>query len=72
MDALLEQARQELDTDAARALYKQIQAIYMDDVPMFSAWYRPFLHVAKKSFTGFTDSAAYGLFHTLEDWTVSA
>jgi peptide/nickel transport system substrate-binding protein len=72
MDALLEQARQELDTDAAKALYKQIQAIYMDDVPMFSAWYRPFLHVAKKSFTGFTDSAAYGLFHTLEDWTVSA
>jgi peptide/nickel transport system substrate-binding protein len=72
MDALLEQARQELDTDKAKGIYKQIQALYMDDVPMFSAWYRPFLHVAKKSFAGYTDSAAYGLFHTLEDWTVTA
>jgi ABC-type transport system substrate-binding protein len=72
MDALLEQARQELDTEKAKGIYKQIQALYMDDVPMFSAWYRPFLHVVKKEFTGYTDSAAYGLFHTLEDWTVTA
>jgi peptide/nickel transport system substrate-binding protein len=72
MDALLEQARQELDTEAAKAIYHQIQALYMDDVPMFSAWYRPFLHVTKKTFSGYTDSAAWGLFHTLEDWSVTA
>ncbi|HKG27277.1 MAG TPA: ABC transporter substrate-binding protein [Thermomicrobiales bacterium] len=72
LDALLEQAREELDQNAAKAIYQQIQAIYMDDVPMFSAWYRPFLHVTKKTFGNFTDSAAYGLFHTLEDWTVTA
>lgn len=72
MDALLEQARQELDQEAAKAIYKQIQALYLDDMPMYSAWYRPFLHVTKKTFTGYTDSAAYGLFQTLEDWSVSA
>lgn len=72
MDALLEQARQELDQEAAKAIYKQIQALYLDDVPMYSAWYRPFLHVTQKRFEDYTDSAAYGLFHTLEDWTVTA
>ncbi len=41
-------------------------------MPMYSAWYRPFLHVTRKNFTGYTDSAAYGLFQTLEDWSVSA
>jgi ABC-type transport system substrate-binding protein len=72
MDALLEQARQELDQEAAKAIYKQIQALYLEDMPMYSAWYRPFLHVTRKTFGGYTDSAAYGLFQTLEDWSVSA
>jgi peptide/nickel transport system substrate-binding protein len=69
LDTLLEQAREELDMEAAKDLYKQIQVIIMDDVPMFYAWYRPFLHVVRKGYEGYTDSAAFGLFHTLEDWT---
>ena len=72
LDALLEQARQELDIEAAKGIYAQIQALIIAEVPMFYAWYRPFLHVVKKTYTGYTDSAAYGLFHTLEDWTVTA
>ncbi|MDQ3168028.1 MAG: ABC transporter substrate-binding protein, partial [Chloroflexota bacterium] len=71
LDALLEQAKQELDIEVAKGLYAQIQALIVTDVPMFYAWYRPFLHVVKKTYTGYTDSAAYGLFHTLEDWTVT-
>ena len=72
LDQLLESARQELDQEKAKAIYVQIQAIIMDDVPMFYAWYRPFLHVVDKTkYAGYTDSALdEGLFETLEDWTV--
>jgi len=70
LDALLEQVRQELDLEKAKEIYKEIQAILQDEVPMFFAWYRPFLHVVHRRYTGYVDSAAYGLFHTLEDWTV--
>jgi peptide/nickel transport system substrate-binding protein len=69
LDTLLEQAREELDMEAAKEIYKQIQAILMDDVPMFWAWYRPFLHTVRKGYDGYIDSAAFGMFHNLEDWT---
>lgn len=71
LDKLLEQAKETLDQDEAKPIYAEIQRIIMDDVPMDYAWYRPFLHVVDKRFTGYTDSAAFGLFHTLEDWTVT-
>lgn len=72
LDTLLEQAKKELDIEKAKPLYKQIQAILMDDLPMFFAWYRPFLHVTRKKFTGYTDSATdSGLFETLENWSVA-
>jgi peptide/nickel transport system substrate-binding protein len=68
LDDLLKQARQELDQDAAKAIYKQIQAIIVDDSPLFFAWYRPFLNVVNKKFTGFTPSnLAQQLFYSLED-----
>jgi hypothetical protein len=38
---------------------------------MHFAWYRPFLNVVHERFAGYTPSGSYGLFHTLEDWTVS-
>jgi ABC-type transport system substrate-binding protein len=60
-----------LDQDAAKETYAQIQAILMDELPTFQAWYRPFLHTVKKTFSGYVDSAAYGLFHELENWTVT-
>lgn len=70
LDVLLTQARETLDQDEAKPIYAEIQRIIMTDVPMHYAWYRPFLHAIDKRFEGYTDSAAYGLFHTLEDWTV--
>jgi ABC-type transport system substrate-binding protein len=68
LDILLEQARQEMDLDKAKVIYKQIQAILVDDSPMFFAWYRPVLHVVTSAYENYVPSAAYGLFHTLEDW----
>ena len=70
LDELLTQARETLDQEAAKPIYAEIQRIIMDDVPMVYAWYRPFLHAIDQRFEGYTDSAAFGLFHTLEDWTV--
>jgi peptide/nickel transport system substrate-binding protein len=68
LDDLLKQARQELDQEAAKAIYAQIQAIIVDDSPLFFAWYRPFLNVVNKKFTGFTPSnLEQQLFYSLED-----
>jgi len=68
LDALLKQGREELDIEAAKGIYKQVQAILMDDLPMFFAWYRPFLHAIKKTYTGYTDSNLdEGLFETIEN-----
>jgi peptide/nickel transport system substrate-binding protein len=72
LDELLTQARETLDQEAAKPIYAEIQRIIMTDVPTHYAWYRPFLHAVDKRFEGYTDSADYGLFHTLEDWTVVA
>lgn len=71
LDELLTQAKETLDQEAAKPIYADIQRIIMDDVPMHFAWYRPFLHAVHSRFEGYTDSGAYGLFHTLEDWTVT-
>lgn len=68
LDKLLDQARGTIDTKTAKPIYDQIQKIIVDDMPFFFAWYRPFLHAVNKKFTNYTDSAAYGLFQTLEDW----
>ncbi len=72
LDDLLEQARRELDMDAAKELYQQIQVKMLEVVPMFFAWYRPFLNVVRVGYEGFTPSAEYTLFQTLEDWTYTA
>jgi peptide/nickel transport system substrate-binding protein len=71
LDELLTQAKETLDQEEAKPIYAEIQRLIMDEVPMHYAWYRPFLHAVDSRFTGYTDSAAYGLFHTLEDWTVT-
>jgi peptide/nickel transport system substrate-binding protein len=72
LDALLEQGRAELDIEKAKGIYKQVQAIMMDDLPMFFAWYRPFIHVIKKTYTGYTDSNLdEGLFETIENITLA-
>jgi peptide/nickel transport system substrate-binding protein len=72
LDDLLTQAKQELDLEKAKEIYKQIQAIIVDDVPFFFAWYRPFLHVVNKKYTGYTGSnLEEGVFYTLEDFTLA-
>jgi len=72
LDDILKQARQELSTDKQVALYTQAQAILMDDLPCHWAWYRPFLHVTKKKFAGYVDSAdTGGFFSELETWYVN-
>ncbi|MCC6705168.1 MAG: ABC transporter substrate-binding protein [Thermomicrobiales bacterium] len=68
LDELLDAARQELDVEAAKGIYKQIQAILTEDAPIHFAWYRPFLNVINKKFTGYTPSnLEQFLFHSLED-----
>ena len=68
LDELMTAARQELDTEAAKEIYKQIQAILTDDAPIHFAWYRPFLNVINSKFTGYTPSnLEQFLFHSLED-----
>jgi len=72
LDPLLKQVKQELDPQKQLPLYKQIQAIIMEDVPFHFAWYRPYLHVAKKKFAGYVDSAdTGGMFYELEQWYVN-
>ena len=71
LDELLTTAKGTLDPAQAKPIYHEIQRLIMTEVPMHYAWYRPFLHAVQNRFAGYTDSAAYGLFHTLEDWTVS-
>jgi peptide/nickel transport system substrate-binding protein len=68
LDELMAAARQELDIEAAKVLYKQIQQILTEDAPIHFAWYRPFLNVINKKFTGYTPSnLEQFLFHSLED-----
>ncbi len=73
LDALLDQGRQELDIEKAKVIWKQVQVILQDDVPMFFAWYRPFIHVVNQRYAGYVDSNLdAGLFERLQDWTVKA
>src|SRR5690606_11784588 len=69
LDALLEQARETVDIEAAKPIYSEIQKIIIEEVPFFFAWYRPFLHTVNQKWTGYTDSGQEGLFYTLKDWT---
>jgi len=72
LDPLLKQAKQELDPQKQIPIYKQIQTIVMEDVPFHFAWYRPYLHVARKKFAGYVDSAdTGGMFYELEQWYVN-
>lgn len=72
VDMLLKQATQELDIKKQKPLYAQIQQTLMDELPTWYAWYRPFLHVVKKKFTGYTDSLGPGgIFNALQNWSIN-
>ena len=72
LDLLLSQANQITDPEKQKPLYAQAQAILLDELPFFGAWYRPYLHVAKKKFAGYTSSAdTGGIFYEIENWYVN-
>lgn len=71
VDALLEQGRQELDLEAAKEIYKQVQAILVEDAPIYFAWLRPFLNVVNGRFNVPQPSnLEQQLFYSLEDVSV--
>ena len=71
VDRLLEEARASTNQDERKQMYDEIQVILMDDMPIFFAWYRPFVHVTKTSYAGYEDSSLTGgLFVQLENWYV--
>lgn len=70
LDALLDEVRVTVDTEAAKPIYAEIQNILVQEVPFFHAWYRPFLHTTNSRFDNYTDSSE-GLFYTLKDWTAA-
>lgn len=72
LDALLDQARETIDPEAAKPIYSQIQSHIVEENPFFFAWYRPFLHTINKRFANYTDSGSEGLFYTLKDWTAAS
>jgi peptide/nickel transport system substrate-binding protein len=74
LDTLLKQAKQTLDVDQQVPIYKQIQQILTTDMPATFSWYRPYVHVTKKKFAGYTDTNALpeGLFTELEKWYVTS
>ncbi len=74
LDDLLTKAKQTLDVDQQVPIYKQIQQILTTDMPATYSWYRPYIHVTKKKFAGYTDTNALpeGLFTELEKWYVTS
>ncbi len=72
VDQLLSDARASVDQDARKEMYGRVQEILMEEVPIFWAWYRPFIHVTNNRFGGFVDSnLTGGLFVGLENWFVN-
>jgi peptide/nickel transport system substrate-binding protein len=71
VDRLLEDARASVSQDERKEMYDEIQEILMDDLPIFFAWYRPFVHVTKTRYAGYEDSSLTGgMFVHLQDWYV--
>jgi peptide/nickel transport system substrate-binding protein len=73
LDKLLTAARQSLDLEKQKELYRQIQQILVEDIPATWSWYRPYIHVIKNSFAGYVDSQlSNGPFAELENVYVAA
>ena len=74
LDKLLTQVRQELDINKQIPIYTQIQQILVDAFPSTYAWYRPYIHVFKTKFAGYTDQNVLveGVFNDLQNWYVKS
>lgn len=73
LDAMLEQAREILDQEQSKPIWAQVQQHLMDALPMHWAWYRPFIYVIDKRYTGYTlSNLSGGIFRTLPEMTITA
>jgi len=74
LDKLLTQVRQELDINKQIPIYTQIQQILVEAFPSTYAWYRPYIHVFKSKFGGYTDQNVLveGVFNDLQNWYVKS
>ncbi|MGA7672832.1 MAG: ABC transporter substrate-binding protein [Nitrolancea sp.] len=74
LDKLLNQARTTIDINAQIPIYKQIQDTLTKQFPSTYAWYRPYIHVFKKKFAGYTDQNVLveGVFNDLQNWYVKS
>ncbi|HEX3722380.1 MAG TPA: ABC transporter substrate-binding protein [Nitrolancea sp.] len=70
LDKLLTQVRQELDISKQVPIYTQIQKMLVNDFPSTYAWYRPYIHVFKSKFAGYTVQNVLneGVFNDLQNW----
>lgn len=67
LDALLEEGRTTIDPEARKAIYAQVQAITLEDVPVYWAWNRPFISVISNEFGGYTNTVLW-IYDELENW----
>jgi len=68
LDALLEEGRVTLDLEARKEIYKQVQAIALEDVPVYWAWNRPFISVISTDYQGWTNTV-FWVYDELENWS---
>jgi peptide/nickel transport system substrate-binding protein len=67
VDELFLQGRAETDQEARIEIYHQVQEILWDELPIYWAWYRPFIHVTTEDFDGYGNSVL-GFFQELQEW----
>ncbi len=74
LDKLLKQARQTIDINQQAPIYAQIQKMLVEEFPSTYAWYRPYIHVFKNSFAGYTlqNILVEGVFNDLQNWYVKS
>ena len=71
VDQLLLAGRKVSNLEARKKAYFEVQKIVMEDVPVWWAWYRPYIDVVKKTYLGpwFKPSVLWdGMFWNLGDW----
>jgi peptide/nickel transport system substrate-binding protein len=68
VDELFLEGRRETDVDRRIEIYHEVQRIlWEEDLPIYWAWYRPFIHVTTQDFEN-TGNSVLGFFQELQDW----
>lgn len=67
VDELFLQGRAAVDQDERIEIYHQLQEILWEDLPIYWAWYRPFIHVTTEDFENHGNSVL-GFFQELQEW----